>query len=128
MQLAITFVTHNFIYRYKKLLNSRNLNLEGISLGTSFGAIYLCYPGFYSILSTIVPGPKTPFAFKQFLFSAATMAQSGFAPNRDLWCMDAPRKHIIVTTTFGGMMHALGLGVLTPQPELYHTYGTEILR
>jgi hypothetical protein len=61
-----------------------------------------------------------------FLFFAATMAQSGFGPYHGQWPMYTPSKHIIVTSTSEEMMRVLGLGVLTPQPKLYHAYGTAI--
>jgi hypothetical protein len=56
------------------------------------------------------------------------MALSSFGPYHDLWHKDIPSKCIDITPTptLGAMMHALGLGVLTPQPEIYHTYGTVI--
>jgi hypothetical protein len=59
-----------------------------------------------------------------FLFFAATMAWSSFGPYHGLWRKNTPSKHIVVTSTSGGMMRALGLGILTPQPKLYHAYGT----
>ncbi len=95
--------------------------------GMSFGAIYLHYLGFYGILGTIVPGPKTPFAKKTFLFSATTMARHGFGPYYGLWHMDTPSKCIVITPISRWMMRALSVGVLMPQPKLYHTYGTAIL-
>jgi hypothetical protein len=79
---------------------------------------------FYLILRTIVPGSKTPLVQKLFWFVTATMALSSFGPYHGLWHKDAPSKHIDITPTLGAMQNALGLGVLMPQPKLYHTYGT----
>jgi hypothetical protein len=61
-----------------------------------------------------------------FSFFALTMVQGGFGPYHGLWHKYAPSKHIVITSTSGGMMRALGLTVLMPQPELYHAYGTAI--
>jgi hypothetical protein len=44
-----------------------------------------------------------------------------------MWHEDAPSKWIGAIPTPWAMMFALGLGVLTPQPEIYHAYGRVIL-
>ncbi len=54
------------------------------------------------------------------------MAFSGFGPHHGLWHKDTPTKRIDIIPTSEAMMHALGLSVLTPQPELYRVYGTAI--
>jgi hypothetical protein len=64
----------------------------------------------YLILRTIVPVRKHSLAQIFFLFFAAIMVLSGFGRYHGLFHKDAQGKHIIVTPTLGGMMHALGLG------------------
>jgi hypothetical protein len=54
------------------------------------------------------------------------MVLSGFGPYHGLWHKDTPTKCIDITPTSGAMTRALGLGALTPQPEIYHAYGTVI--
>jgi hypothetical protein len=54
------------------------------------------------------------------------MVSSGFGSYHGLWPKDTPTKCIDITPTLGAMMRALGLGVLAPQPEIYHAYGTAI--
>ncbi len=74
---------------------------------------------FYSsILHTNIPGSKNPFANKLFLFFTTTMVWSGFGPYHGLCHQDTQCKHIHITPTLGAMTHALGLGILTPQPKL----------
>jgi hypothetical protein len=46
------------------------------------------------------------------------MVWSGFGPYDGLCCEDAPTKRIGVIPTPGTKTHALGLGVLAPQPKL----------
>jgi hypothetical protein len=58
----------------------------------------------------------------------AIMAWSGFGPYHSMWCECAQTKCIGAILTPWAMMIALGLGVITPQPELYHAYGQAILR
>ncbi len=77
----------------------------------------------YSILRTFIPGPKNLFANKLFSFFAATMASSSFGPYHDKWREYAQTKCICAILTPWAMTFALGLGVITPQPELYHAYG-----
>jgi hypothetical protein len=87
--------------------------------------VYFCMCRyFFLILHSIVPGSRTPLAQKLFLFVTSTMAVSGFGPYHGLWCKDAQSKRIVVTPTSRVMMHALGLGIFTPQPKLYHPYST----
>jgi hypothetical protein len=90
--------------------------------------LYFCACRYFSVvLRTIVPGSKTLLEQKLFWFVATTMASSGFGPYHGLWRKDTPTKRIDITTpTSGAMMHALGLGVLAPQPKIYHTYSTAI--
>ena len=66
---------------------------------------------------------KKLFVNKLFSFFAATMASSGFGPYHSMWHEDATSKWIGAIPTPWVMMFVLGLGVLTPQPELYHAYG-----
>jgi hypothetical protein len=73
---------------------------------------------FYSILRTNISGLKTPIVNKLFLFFTTTMLGSGFGPYHGLCHHNTPCKHIDITPTLGAMTHALGLGVLAPQPEL----------
>jgi hypothetical protein len=80
----------------------------------------------YVTLHTIVPGLKTSLVQKTFWFVTTTMASSGFGPNHGLWHKDTPTKHIDITPTSGVMTHALGVGILAPQPKIYHTYSTAI--
>jgi hypothetical protein len=54
------------------------------------------------------------------------MVLSGSGPYHGLWHKDTPTKHIDITPTLGVMTCALGLGSLTPQPKIYHAYGTAI--
>ena len=54
------------------------------------------------------------------------MTLSGFGPYYGMWCEDAPSKWIGAIPTPWVMMFVLGLGVLTPQPKLYHAYGIEL--
>jgi hypothetical protein len=54
------------------------------------------------------------------------MALSSFGPYHGLWHKVTPTKRIDITPTLRAMMHVLGLGVLTPQPEIYNAYGTAI--
>jgi hypothetical protein len=54
------------------------------------------------------------------------MALSSFGPYYGLWHKETPTKHIDITPTLGAITHALGLGILTPQPKTYHTYSTAI--
>jgi hypothetical protein len=68
-------------------------------------------------------GAKTLFVNKLFSFFAATMASSGFCPYHSMWHEDARSKWIGAIPTPWVMMIALGLGVLTTHPELYHAYG-----
>jgi hypothetical protein len=44
------------------------------------------------------------------------MVLSGFGPYHGLWRKDAPSKHIVLTPTLGGVMYALGLGQIQPEP------------
>ena len=74
-----------------------------------------------SILRTFKPGPKNLFANKLFSLFAATMAWSGFDPYHGMWREFAQTKCIGVIPTPCAMKIALGLGVITPQPMLYHT-------
>jgi len=60
-------------------------------------------------------------------FFAATMAWSGFGPYHGMWCEYAQTKCTGAIVTPWVMTIALGLGVITPQPELYHAYGQAIL-
>ncbi len=46
------------------------------------------------------------------------MAAGGFGPYYRLWADDAPSKGIVVTTTSGGIIDALGLVVTKPKPPL----------
>ncbi len=48
------------------------------------------------------------------------MAWSGFGPYYDMWHEYAQTKCIGAILTPWAMTFALGLGVITPQPELYH--------
>ena len=63
-----------------------------------------------------------------FRYFAATMAWSGFGPYHGMWREYAQTKCIGVIPTPWAMTIALGLGVITPEPELYHAYGRAILR
>jgi hypothetical protein len=81
----------------------------------------------YVVLCRIVTGSKTSLAQKFLPLIATTMALSSFGPYHGLWHKDAQTRHIDITLTLGMMMHALGFNVLTPQPEIFHTYGTVIL-
>jgi hypothetical protein len=65
---------------------------------------------------------------KLFSFFAATMASSGFGPYHGMWREYAQTKCIVAILTPWAMTIALGLGVTTPQPELYHAYGRANLR
>ena len=56
------------------------------------------------------------------------MACSGFCPYYGMWREYAQTKYIGVIPTPWAMMIALSLGVITPQPELYHAYCRAILR
>ena len=71
---------------------------------------------------------KNLFVNKLFSFFAPTMAWSGFGPYHGMWCEYAQTKCICAIFTPWAMMNALGLGVITPQPELYHAYGRVCLR
>ena len=81
----------------------------------------------YSILRTFISGPKNLFANKLFRYSAATMAWSGFGPYHGMWHENAQTKCIGIIPTPWVMTIALGMGVITPEPELYHAYGRAIL-
>ncbi len=89
--------------------------------------IFACWK-LYSILRTFIPGPKNLFANKLFSFFAATMAWSGFGPYHGMWHEYAQTKCIGTILTPWMMTIALGLGVITPQPKLYHAYGRVCLR
>jgi hypothetical protein len=65
---------------------------------------------------------------KLFWLFAATMVWSGFGPYHGIWREHAQTKCIGAILTPWAMTIALGLGIITPQPELYHTYGRAILR
>jgi hypothetical protein len=65
-----------------------------------------------------------PLRLNYFGVRRATMASSGFGPYHGLWRGNTPSKRINITTTSVAMICAVGLGVLTPQPENYHQYGT----
>jgi hypothetical protein len=67
---------------------------------------------------------ETSLTQKSFWFVATTMVLSGFGPYHGLWHKDTPTKCIDITPTLGTMRHVLGLGVLPPQPKVYHAYGT----
>jgi hypothetical protein len=54
------------------------------------------------------------------------MVPNSFGPYHGLWHKDAQTKCIDVTPTSGAMTHTLGLGILAPQPKIYHAYGTAI--
>ena len=56
------------------------------------------------------------------------MAWSGFGPYHGMWHEYAQTKCIGAILTPWAMMFALDSGVITPQPELYHTYGYANLR
>ncbi len=83
--------------------------------------LFLCRK-LYSILRTFIPGPKNLFANKLFSFFAATMTWSGFGPYHGMWREYAQTKCIGAILTPWAMSIALGLGVIMPQPELYHAY------
>ena len=89
--------------------------------------LFVCWK-LYSILRTFIPGPKNLFVNKLFSLFAATMVWSGFGPYHGIWHEYAQTKCIGAILTPWAMMIALGLGVITPQPELYHAYGQAILR
>jgi len=89
--------------------------------------LFVCWK-LYSILRTFIPGPKNLFANKLFSFFAATMAWSGFGPYHGIWHEYAQTKCIGAILTPWAMTIALGLGVITPQPKLYHAYGRACLR
>jgi hypothetical protein len=67
-------------------------------------------------------------ANKLFSFFAATMVWSGFGPYHGMWREYAQTKCIGAILTKWAMTIALGLGIIMPQHELYHTYGRAILR
>jgi hypothetical protein len=71
---------------------------------------------------------KNLFANKLFSLFAATMAWSGFGPYHGMWHEYVQTKCIGVIPTPWAMMIALGLGVIMPQPVLYHAYSRAILR
>ena len=71
---------------------------------------------------------KNLFANKLFLLFATTMAWSGFGPYHGMWHEYAQIKCLGAIPIPWAMTIALGLGVITPQPELYHAYGRAILR
>ena len=84
------------------------------------GLFIVCWK-LYIILGTFIPGPKLIFANKLFpFFSASILASSGFGPYHGMWHEYDQTKCIWAIPTPWAMMIALGLGVLTPQPELYH--------
>ena len=56
------------------------------------------------------------------------MVWSGFGPYHGMWREYAQTKCIGAILTPWAMTIALGLGVITPQPELYHAYGRANLR
>jgi hypothetical protein len=56
------------------------------------------------------------------------MVLSGFGPYHGMWLEYAQTKCIGAIPTPWAMTIVLGLGVITPQPELYHAYGRAILR
>ena len=56
------------------------------------------------------------------------MVVSGFGPYHPLVHDDAPTGLAGVILTPWAMTIALGLGVIMPQPELYHAYGRVCLR
>ena len=56
------------------------------------------------------------------------MAWSGFGPYHGMWREYTQTKCIGAILTPWAMTIALGLGVITPQPELYHAYGRANLR
>ncbi len=87
--------------------------------------LFACWK-LYSILRTFIPGPKNLFANKLFLFFAATMTSSGFGPYHGMWREYAQTK--CIGAILRAMMIALGLGVITPQPKLYHAYSRVFLR
>ena len=53
------------------------------------------------------------------------MASSGFGPYHSMRREDTLSKWIGAIPTPWAMVFALGLGVLMPQPELYHTHMVE---
>ena len=63
-----------------------------------------------------------------FSFFAATMVWSGFGPYHGMWREYDQTKCIGAILTPWAMTIALGLGVITLQPELYHAYGGVCLR
>ncbi len=89
--------------------------------------LFLCWK-LYSVLHTFIPISKNLFANKLFSFFAATMAWSGFGPYHGMWRDYAQTKCIGAILTPLVMTNALDLRVITPQPELYHTYGRVCLR
>ena len=99
-----------------------------VFLGTSLRSIYsragnctVSYVHSYQV-------QKTCLRINYFRYSAATMACSGFCPYYGMWREYAQTKCIGVIPTPWAMMIALSLGVITPQPELYHAYCRAILR
>jgi hypothetical protein len=56
------------------------------------------------------------------------MAWSGFGPYHSMWREYAQTKCIGAILTPWVIMIVLGLGVITPQTELYHAYGRANLR
>jgi len=81
----------------------------------------------YIILRTFRPGPNNLFANKLFLIFPATMASSGFGPYHGMWHEYIQTKCIGTILTPWVMTIVLGLGVTTPQHELYHAYGRAML-
>jgi hypothetical protein len=55
------------------------------------------------------------------------MASSDFGPYHGMWHEYAQTKCIGAILTSWAMTIALGLGIIMPQPELYHAYGRVFL-
>jgi len=99
--------------------------LETANVGEAYKIkvfLFTCWK-LYSILRTFIPGPKHLFVNIFYSFFTATMAWSGFGPYHGMWHEYSNTKCIGTILTPWAMMIVLGLGIITPQPKLYHAYG-----
>ena len=114
------FANGTFLYQFEIRIRIKKREDHFVSPTTSLRSIYsragnctVSYVHSYQV-------QKTCLRINYFRYSAATMAWSGFGPYHGMWHEYAQTKCIGAILTPWAMTSALGLGVITPQPELYH--------
>jgi hypothetical protein len=94
------------------ILCTRSMRVLQQSEGVGASYIGLYRTSAIVSLCILVPCCRTSFCCQH------TMVAGNFGPYHCLWHGNAPSKCIDITPTLGGMISALGLGVLMPWPKL----------